>query len=105
MKMSAEKKTEKVPSIFEYISYGELIRLIICLVIDGIEYFIPILLTPLVGDIYDIIGLATSFYMFGWIGLFSALDLIPGLDILPINTITWLIWLINKRSKASQKRV
>jgi len=84
-------------SIFEYVSYGELIRLIICLTIDGVEYLIPILLTPFVGDLYDIVGLVTSIYMFGWIGLLSALDLIPGLDILPINTITWLVWMISRR--------
>jgi len=83
--------------IFEYISYGEFVRLIVCLTIDGIEYIIPILLTPLVGDIYDVAALITSIFMFGWIGLFSALDLIPGLDILPINTITWLIWVISRR--------
>ena len=84
-------------SIFEFLSYGELIRLIICLSIDGVEYIIPILLTPFVGDIYDGVGLVTSLYMFGLIGLFSALELIPGLDILPINIITWLIWMVSRR--------
>lgn len=86
-------------SIFEYISYGEFIRLIVCLTIDGIEYVIPILLTPFVGDIYNVIGLVTSLYMFGWIGLCSLLDFVPGLDILPINTITWMIWMLSKRWK------
>jgi len=59
--------------------------------IDGIEYIIPILLAPFVGDIYDVVGLIASVSMFGWIGFSSALDLTPGLNILPINTITWLI--------------
>lgn len=86
-------------SIFEYISYGELIRLIVCLTIDGIEYVTSILLFPFVGDIYAIIALAASLYMFGRLGLFSALDLIPGLDLLPINTITWLIWMLSRRRK------
>ena len=86
-------------SIFEYISYGELTRLITCITIDGIEYFIPILLTPFVGDIFDCIGLVTSLVIFGWIGLISALDLVPGLDILPINTITWFIWIVSRRWK------
>lgn len=86
-------------SIFEYISYGEFIRLIVCLTIDGIEYIIPMLLTPFVGDIYDMVGLVVSLYMFGWIGLISALDLVPGLDILPITTITWFIWVVSRRRK------
>jgi len=84
-------------SIFEYVSYSEFIRLIACLTVDGIEYIIPFLPAPFFGDIYDVVGLVASLYMFGWIGLFSALDLIPGLDILPINTITWLIWVLSRR--------
>ena len=84
-------------SIFEYISYGELIKLIVCLILDGAEYVISILLTPFVGDIFDIVGIVTSLYMFRWIGLISILELIPGLDILPINSITWLIWVISRR--------
>ena len=86
-------------SIFEYVSYGELMRLIVCVTIDGIEYLIPVLLTPFVGDIYSFIGLVTALVMFGWIGLFSALDLVPGLDILPMNTITWMIWMFSRRWK------
>ena len=90
-------------SLFSYIAYGEFIRLIICAVIDSVEYVIPILLSPFVGDIYDVVGLVSSIYMFGWVGLFSTLDLIPGLDILPINTITWMIWMISKRRKDFKK--
>ena len=86
-------------SIFRYVSYGELIRLIIVLTIDGIEYIIPILLTPFVGDIYDVVGLVIALYIFGWVGLFSALELVPALDILPINTVTWVIWIISRRLK------
>lgn len=84
-------------SIFRYLSYGEFIRFIVCLSLDGIEYFLPFLLTPFIGDIYDVVGLVTSLYMFRWIGLFSALELVPGLDILPINIITWLIWMVSRR--------
>lgn len=86
-----------MPSIFEYISYGEFIRLIVCVTIDGVEYVIPIFLTPFVGTIYSFVGLVTSLYMFGWIGLISALDLISGLDILPMLTITWVVWVLSKR--------
>ncbi|MFH0748716.1 MAG: hypothetical protein V1915_02195 [Candidatus Bathyarchaeota archaeon] len=51
-------------SIFEHLSYGELIRLIVCLSLDGVEYLIPLFLTPFVGDIFDVVGLATSLSMF-----------------------------------------
>ncbi len=84
-------------SVFQYISYGEFMRLVTCLSFDAVEYVVPVLLTPFVGDLFDIIGLATSLYMFGWIGLASALELIPGLDLLPINTLTWLLWVISRR--------
>ncbi|MDQ1280733.1 MAG: hypothetical protein QG670_1996 [Thermoproteota archaeon] len=86
-------------SIFEYISYGEFVKLVVCVSLDVVEYLIPSLLTPFVGDIFDVVGLATSLYMFKWIGLFSVLELVPGLDILPINIITWLIWILSKRGK------
>lgn len=84
-------------SIFEYISYGEFIRLVVSLSFDVVEYIIPSLMTPFVGDIFDIVGLASSIYMFSWIGLFAALELIPWFDIIPINTITWLLWVVSKR--------
>lgn len=86
-------------SIFEYISYGEFIRLIVCVAIDGVEYLVPILLAPIVGTIYSFVGLVTALVMFGWVGLIAALDLVPGLDILPMNTITWLVWVLSKRWK------
>ena len=84
-------------SIFEYISYRELIWLIVCLTLDSIEYFIPLFLTPFVGDIFDVIGLVLSLYMFGRIGILSALELVPALDLIPINVITWLIWVLSRR--------
>ena len=84
-------------SIFEYISYGEFIRLIVCVSLDGVEYVIPYLLTPFVGDIFDVVGLVTCLYMFRWVGIFSTLELIPGLDPLPINVLTWVIWILSRR--------
>ena len=84
-------------SIFKYISYGEIIRLIICIMLDAIEYIIPGLLTPLVGDLFDIIGIATCIYLFNWIGIISVFELIPGFDILPINIFTWVAWMMIRR--------
>ncbi|MHA2408506.1 MAG: hypothetical protein ACXACA_09095 [Candidatus Ranarchaeia archaeon] len=86
-----------MPSLFEYISYGEFTRLIVCLTLDVVEYLLPYLLTPFVGDIFDIVGLVTCLYMFKWIGLFSLLELVVGFDPLPINILTWLIWFLNRR--------
>ena len=84
-------------SIFGYISYGEFIRLVVCLSIDVVEYIIPVLTLPLIGDLFDIVGVATSLYLFRAVGLLSLLELVPGLDFLPMNTITWFVWLVLKR--------
>ncbi|UCH37096.1 MAG: hypothetical protein JSV76_05250 [Candidatus Bathyarchaeota archaeon] len=84
-------------SIFEFISYGEFTRLVVCLTLDIVEYFLPFLLTPFVGDIFDVVGLVSSLFMFRWIGLFALLELVPGFDPLPINVLTWLIWVLNRR--------
>lgn len=86
-------------SALALLSPSELTRLIISLSIDVIEYIVPILMLPIIGDFYDLIGLTTSLYLYKGIGAISALDLIPGLDILPINTIAWFVWIILKRQK------
>jgi hypothetical protein len=84
-------------SIFEFISYGEFTRLVVCLTLDIVEYLLPFLLTPFVGDIFDVVGLVSSLFMFRWIGLIALLELVPGFDTLPINVLTWLIWVLNRR--------
>jgi hypothetical protein len=35
--------------------------------------------------------------MFRWIGLVSIIELFPGMDILPIFIITWILWYITKK--------
>ena len=79
-------------TLFEFISYGEFTKLITCLCIDIVEYIIPLLLAPFVGLLYGLIGLSVALYMFGWIGLISAIDVVPGLVVLPTLTINWAIW-------------
>jgi hypothetical protein len=37
--------------------------------------------------------------MFRLIGIVSLLELVPGVDILPIFIITWLIWYLTKKRK------
>ncbi len=84
-------------SIFEYFSYGEITRLIVCIVLDVIEYVLPFLLTPVVGDLFDLIGIATCVYLFGRIGFVSVLELVPRFDVLPINIFTWVVWMLSRR--------
>jgi hypothetical protein len=92
-------------SVLTLLSPSEFMRLVISLSIDIVEYIIPVLMLPLIGDLYDIVGLVTSLYLYGVVGAISALDLIPGLDILPINTITWFVWLILKRQREATEHL
>ena len=76
----------------------ELLSLVICVILDVSEYMAAILLLPIIGDILDVVGFVACLAMFRLIGLISLLELVPGLDILPIFIITWLVWyLIRKR--------
>ena len=84
-------------SIFRYMSYGELIKLTVCLSLDICDYVVIFLLSSIVGDFFSIISLATTIYMFGLLGLIEILDFIPGFDLLPMATITWLAWTMRKR--------
>ena len=84
---------------FRWFSYRELINLIICIFLDSLDYIIPILRLPLIGDLFDLLGLVIAFVLFGWIGLISLLEFVPNLDILPMSTVNWLIWVYSKRSK------
>ena len=80
-------------------------RLVISVSIDIIEYVIPILLLPLIGDLFDVVAIAVSLYLYRWIGLISILELVPGLDLLPTNTLTWFAWFIIKRQKELTDRL
>ncbi len=70
----------------------ELALLAICLTLDFIEYLIPPLLTPIVGDILDFAGLVFAVLAFSWLGFITLLELVPGFDALPTFTITWFTW-------------
>jgi hypothetical protein len=70
----------------------ELIGLALCVFLDVIEYILRILLLPVVGDIFDVAGVASCIYLFRWIGVLTLLEFVPGVDILPTYIITWLIW-------------
>lgn len=80
--------------ILSIMTYSEFVKLVVCLSLDTVEFVVPFLLQPIVGDMFDIIGLATCLYFFRWLGLVAVLELVPGLDVVPINTVTWIIWFI-----------
>jgi len=81
----------------------EIIMLLICLGLDLSEIAFPPLMVPLVGDILDFAGAVLCVVFFGWIGFLSLLELIPGLDVLPIFTATWLVWYIVKKRNAKTR--
>ncbi len=81
------------------LSWEELATLMLCLTLDFVEYLFPPLTTPLLGDLLDLVGVVSSFILFGWLGLITMLEVIPGLDILPLFTITWLCWYILKKRR------
>jgi len=91
--------------VLSVLTYGEFVRLVISASLDVVEYFVPILSLPLIGDIFDIVGVATSWYLYGWVGVIAALELVPGLDLLPINVLAWVVWLIIKRQREATERL
>lgn len=77
--------------------WEEIATLIVCVGLDFVEYLFPPLLTPLLGDIFDLAGVVFCVFFFRWLGFISILELIPGIDVLPLFTATWLIWYLIKR--------
>lgn len=77
----------------------ELALLAVCLLLDFIEYLIPPLLAPMVGDILDFVGLVFAVLAFSWLGFITLLELIPGFDVLPSFTITWFTWYLMRERR------
>ena len=61
------------------------------------------LMAPFSGDVLDLIGVAVIVYLFGVTGFVALFELIPGVDIIPTFTVTWLLWYSFKRRKAQIK--
>jgi hypothetical protein len=55
------------------------------------------LLTPIVGDLVDFIGLLFAAVYFKWFAAISLLELLPGLDPVPFFTLTWVSWYTYRR--------
>jgi hypothetical protein len=94
--LSTSTKTIYAPWLLKLI-WRDLLALAICILLDAIEYILPLMLSPLFGDIWDVLGVVYCIASFGTIGAISMLELIPGLDIIPFYTITWLIWYLNRQ--------
>jgi hypothetical protein len=58
---------------------------------------------PLYGDLLDFAGIAFCILFFNWMGSITILEIIPGLDVLPLYSITWLTWYINTRRVQRKK--
>ncbi|MCJ7714270.1 hypothetical protein MUO66_07430, partial [Candidatus Bathyarchaeota archaeon] len=93
----------KIPRFFVFTDI-ELLFLSVCIILDVSEYMLAILLLPLFGDILDLAGIFASVLMFGWVGLVTLIELVPGADILPIFIITWIIWYLTKKRSSPKKK-
>ena len=94
----------RVPQYFVFTEI-ELLSLIFCVMLDVIEYGAVVLTMPVVGDVFDVVGILVCFVMFRWIGLVSLVELVPGADVLPIFIITWLMWYFLRKQKITTHKL
>ena len=78
--------------------------LAVCLSLDLLEYLLPILMAPIFGDMVDLIGIVFTIIYFRFHGILPMIELIPGFDILPLYTITWITWYIQS-SRVRKKQI
>ncbi len=97
-------RSVRVPQYFVFTEI-ELFSLIFCVILDVIEYAAVVLMMPVVGDVFDVVGILVCFIMFRWIGLVSLVELVPGADVLPIFIITWLMWYFLKKQKVAAHKL
>jgi hypothetical protein len=81
------------------LSWEELTTLIICVALDILELAAPVFLEPIFGDLIDFAGLIFAAYYFRWFAAITLLELLPGLDAIPLFSLTWLAWYINRRQR------
>lgn len=97
-----ETETVSAPWILS-VSWEELTTLILCLSLDVLEFIAPMLLTPVLGDILDLAGFLFCVVYFNVVGAISLLELVPGLDVVPFFSLTWLTWYLCRRRKLQQR--
>ncbi|MDH5451416.1 MAG: hypothetical protein OEX77_11095 [Candidatus Bathyarchaeota archaeon] len=98
-----QKEEFRVPRYF-LLTEGELLSLIVCVLLDISEYVVQILVMPVVGDFFDILGTIACLLMFRWVGIISLIEFIPGADIFPIFIITWMVWYYLKKRRERKSR-
>ena len=97
-------KQESINALWSIgLTWDELSTLAVCLALDLMDYLVPFMMTPVYGDLLDLIGMVFAFMYFNSIGTIMILELIPGFGILPLSTITWITWYINT-GKVNKKR-
>ena len=82
----------------KWLTWDEMMTLVVCLSLDLLEYLIPMMMTPIYGDMVDLVGIVFAFIFFNWYGIIPMIELIPGFDILPLYTITWITWYLQSSS-------
>ncbi len=92
----------KLPK-YTVLSLEEAIRLIICVAFDVVEYAVPILLTPIVGDVLDIAGVGLGIALFGWLGLISIVELLPLVDYFPVFILMWIVWYYLRKQEEKER--
>jgi hypothetical protein len=107
MDFGQHRKTTKDTHISRYFVFTEieLFSLIFCVILDVIEYAAAVLMMPVVGDVFDVVGILVCLVIFRWIGLVSLVELVPGADVLPIFIITWLMWYLLKKQKIATHKL
>lgn len=84
-------------------TWEDLSTLTVCLALDLLDMLVPFMSTPIYGDILDFSGIAFCVLFFNWIGAITILEIIPGLDIVPFYSITWLTWYLNTSREKRKK--
>ena len=99
-------KTTRGTGIPQYFVFTEIeiVSLVFCVILDVIEYAAAILTMPVVGDLFDVIGILFCFVIFRWVGLVSLVELVPGADVFPVFIITWLVWYFLKKQKITTRK-
>lgn len=97
-----EIRTVSAPWILK-MSWEEIATLLVCLTLDLIEFISPLFLTPLLGDVLDFMGFLFCVLCYNYLGALTLLELVPGLDIVPFFTVTWVIWYFLRRRRLKKK--
>ena len=92
------ERSIRVPRYFIFTEI-ELLSLIFCVALDIVEYIAAVLMLPLAGDLFDVVGILGSVVLFRWVGLVTLVELAPYADAFPTFIVTWLLWYFLKKNK------